>query len=78
MKCTRIDLDSWDRGKLFQFYINKDVYKRQLLTQSAFHSSRRRCGWGRRSLAGVLAAVLLIGTATAVAAPLWEAYFRCV
>ena len=22
MKCTRIDLDSWDRGKLFQFYIN--------------------------------------------------------
>ena len=22
MKCTRIYLDSWDRGKLFQFYIN--------------------------------------------------------
>ena len=22
MKCTRIDMDSWDRGKLFQFYIN--------------------------------------------------------
>lgn len=53
----------------------KAALKTALLTQSAFHSSRRRCGWGRRSLAGVLAAVLLIGTATAVAAPLWEAYF---
>ena len=53
----------------------KAALKTALLTQSAFHSPRRRCGWGRRSLAGVLAAVLLIGTATAVAAPLWEAYF---
>ena len=53
----------------------KAALKTALLPQSAFQSSRRRCGWGRRSLAGVLAAVLLIGTATALAAPLWEAYF---
>ena len=35
----------------------------------------RRCTWWKRGVAAAVAAVLLIGTAVAVASPLWEKYF---
>ena len=46
-----------------------------LMAEQTAGESRRHARWMKRGVAAALAAVLLVGTAAAVAGSLWENYF---